>query len=58
MSGWKTWFAVVSGVMAGVTQIINGNYQEGIMLILAALALIGIGGKLSRIETAVKQNKK
>lgn len=49
MSGWKTWLAVVAGLTSGAYQIIIGNYNEGIVLIMGALALLGIGGKLDKI---------
>jgi hypothetical protein len=50
MSGWKTWLAVVAMLSAGVWDIVNGDFQSGLTKILAALALLGIGGKLSKIE--------
>lgn len=51
MTGWKTYFAVVALFIAGAYDIIIlGDYQSGITKILSALALLGIGGKLSKLE--------
>lgn len=50
MSGWKTWLAVIGGLITGASLIVNGKIQEGITMILGALALLGIGGKLDKLN--------
>lgn len=52
MTGWKTWLAVVSIVLYGIgfEGIYNGNWSLAMTYLLGALSLLGIGGKLSKIE--------
>ena len=50
MTGWKTWLAVVSILVAAVVDLVNGDIPSAITKVLSALALLGIGGKLSKLE--------
>lgn len=49
MHGWKTWVAVIATALYGVYEIIDGNAEQGIQKILAALALLGIGHKIEKV---------
>lgn len=55
MKGWKTWAAALGMIFTGLAQIANAVINEGdasvnsgIELILAGLALIGIGHKIEK----------
>jgi len=57
MAGWKTWLAAIGMIATGVGLVIGGfladpqNWemvQNGITMILAGLALIGIGHKIEK----------
>jgi hypothetical protein len=50
MTGYKTWIAVLSSIGTGVYLYLNGNQTEGVASVLYGLGLLGIGGKLSKIE--------
>lgn len=52
MDGWKTWLAVFSTLVygVGVEGIFNGNWSNVSGYVLSALALLGIGGKLTKIN--------
>jgi hypothetical protein len=52
MSGWKTWLAVIGMIMYAVFYegVFLGNWANAVQLILAALALIGIGSKLDKVK--------
>jgi len=50
--GWKTYFAVVAMILTGIVAIANGSTTEGVTAILAALALLGLGGKLTKLIQA------
>ena len=52
MTGWKTWVAVAGTFIygVGVEGIYNNNWMSAVNYIMAAMALLGIGGKLSKIE--------
>ena len=52
MSGWKTWVAVIVTIIYAVGGFVSGLHdsQTMITLIIGALALLGIGGKLSKLE--------
>lgn len=51
MDGWKTWVAVIVSIIYAVGGFIGGlhDVQTMITIILGAVALLGIGGKLSKI---------
>lgn len=53
--GWKTYLAVVAMILTGVVAIVNGSTSEGVTAILAGLALLGIGGKLTKIIQAAQK---
>ena len=48
MKGWKTWLAAIGTGALGVYEIKAGNTEGGIMKILGALALVGIGHKVEK----------
>lgn len=57
MGGWKTWAAAIGMILAGAGLITTGSLAdpvdvdkilEGAQMILAGLALIGIGHKLEK----------
>jgi hypothetical protein len=48
MGGWKTWTGAVGLVLMGISAILDGNPDAGIMRIVEALALVGIGHKLEK----------
>jgi len=52
MDGWKTWVAVIGMVLygIGVEGIYNNNWASAVNYVLGALALLGIGGKLSKMR--------
>ena len=51
MDGWKTWMAAISMVIYAVGGFIGGVHDAQTMsqLIIGAMALVGIGGKLTKI---------
>lgn len=57
MTGWKTWTAAIGSIASGIGLIIAGlisdpidgtKIGEGWTLILAGLALVGIGHKIEK----------
>ena len=48
MGGYKTWIAAAGLALMGVSAIMDGNADQGIMRIVEALALIGIGHKIEK----------
>ena len=52
MDGWKTWVAAITSVVYGVgfLGIYSGNWAEAMVYIIAGLSLVGIGGKLTKIN--------
>ena len=52
MDGYKTWIAVVVSLAYGIgfEGIYNNNWAAAMTYILAALSLLGIGGKLTKIN--------
>lgn len=55
MSGWKTWIAVIVTILYAVGGYVSGLHGTEVMmsLIVYALGLLGIGGKLSKLERKV-----
>jgi hypothetical protein len=53
MEGWKTWLAAIGMILygIGVEGFINGNWAAAVQMILAALALIGIGSKIDKAKS-------
>ena len=58
MSGWKTWLSVIGGICGGIILIIKGllavpmdfmSIGEGVLVILAAFGIGGIGHKIDRM---------
>lgn len=49
MGGYKTWIAVIGMVALGIVDILNGNTEDGVQKIVAAIALVGIGNKIEKI---------
>jgi hypothetical protein len=56
MSGWKTWLAVIGALTTGAYLCFTGHTTEGIASILYGLSLLGIGGKLDKIQNATLNN--
>lgn len=61
MTGWKTWAAAIGSIASGVGLIIAGLFAdpidgakigEGWTLVLAGLAMIGIGHKIEKASKA------
>lgn len=59
MQGWKTKLAGIAGILTGVgmaiSGLVNGEFdsvKEGVMLIIASLATIGIGHKVDKLTDA------
>ena len=57
MTGWKTWVAAIGSMASGVAMIAQAfigdviqmdKVQEGVLLIIAGLALAGIGHKIEK----------
>ena len=57
MHGWKTWVAAIGMIATGVSVLISGvlaegvdaeKVKEGIMIIFAGLAMVGIGHKIEK----------
>ena len=56
MTGWKTWAAGIASILSGVVLILNavigeggeGGIMEGVSLIIAGLAILGIGHKIEK----------
>ena len=64
MSGWKTWVAVIGAVAAGVVLIVKGllatpmdwaSIGEGILAILAAFGIGGIGHKIEKMGRSLRK---
>jgi len=55
MDGWKTWLAVIGTILYGITVegIYNNNWASAVTYVLAGLALLGIGGKLTKINKSI-----
>jgi hypothetical protein len=53
MEGWKTWLAVIGMILyaVGVEGFLHNNWAACIQMILAALALIGIGSKIDKAKS-------
>ena len=51
MHGYKTWIAVAGTGLLGIYNIIDGKTEEGVQMIVAALALLGIGHKIEKIAS-------
>jgi hypothetical protein len=53
MQGWKTWLAVIGMILYAVLfeGIYNNNWAKAIELIIAAMALIGLGSKLDKVRS-------
>jgi hypothetical protein len=47
--GWKTYATAILTIGYGGVQISQGNVNEGIALILAGLALIGLRGAFAKL---------
>lgn len=58
MGGWKTWASGIASILSGVVVIINsvlgegGEIMEGVALIIAGLAILGIGHKIEKGPTS------
>jgi len=52
MQGWKTWLAVIGMILYAVFYqgIFLGDWSNAVQLILAAIALLGIGSKLDKAK--------
>lgn len=52
MNGWKTWVAAIGMIIYAIAYegLYNNNWASAVQLILAALALIGIGSKIDKIK--------
>lgn len=52
MDGWKTWVAAITSISYGVgfLGLYNNNWTEAMVYIVAGLSLIGIGGKLTKLN--------
>lgn len=48
MSGYKTWVAAAGLILMGISAILDGNSDAGVMRIVEALALVGLGHKLEK----------
>ena len=57
MKGWKTWAAAIGGFATGISLVATGLVAEpldpgqiyqGIMTIIGALAIVGIGHKIEK----------
>ena len=48
MKGWKTWLAAAGTAALGIVDIVNGEVETGVMKIVAALGLVGVGHKLEK----------
>jgi hypothetical protein len=56
MTGWKTWAAGGVSILSGIVLILKaligegaeGGIMEGISLIIAGLAILGIGHKIEK----------
>lgn len=54
LEGWRTLLAVVVMVALGVWEIYRGHSDAGVGWIVAALGLLGVGGKLDRVHSAIQ----
>lgn len=61
MSGWKTWTAAIGAILGGLALVAKGvsgdgfdfeSIKQGVAAVIAGLALIGIGSKLSKLPQA------
>ena len=50
MGGYKTWIAIAGFVCLAVYDIINGQVDQALTKIAAALALLGIGAKIEKLN--------
>lgn len=55
MSGWKTWAAGLGAIFAGLSMIAmavggtgDGSVNEGIEMVVAGLAVLGLGHKIEK----------
>ena len=53
MQGWKTWIAVIAMILYAVAYegLFNSNWVKAMEIIIAAIALIGIGHKLDKVKS-------
>jgi len=50
MTGWKTWLAAACTAGLGVVSIYSGDVEGGMQQIAAALALVGLGHKIEKLN--------
>ena len=55
MTGWKTWASGIASILSGIVAILlaitgegDGDLMAGISLIIAGLAILGIGHKVEK----------
>ena len=55
MGGWKTWAAGLASILAGASMLVmsltgdgDGSVSEGIQMVIAGLAILGIGHKIEK----------
>jgi hypothetical protein len=50
MGGWKTWLAAACTAGLGVVSIYSGDQEAGLQQIAAALAMVGLGHKIEKLN--------
>ena len=54
LTGWKTWASGIASMLSGIVLILKsvigegGEIMEGVALIIAGLAILGIGHKIEK----------
>lgn len=48
MGGWKTWAAAVGLALLGGVDLVNGDLEQALTKLSAAMGLVGLGHKIDK----------